>query len=340
MLGSGSTTLVDLNGVNFQNASEIRVSPATGVAIGTISVSADSTSISVPFVIAANAPTGPRTIVVVTPAGETSAIAGLNNTLTIYSGNAVTQGPIVAPLLGVVLNSSVNPTPTTSTVDPIVAPLLGVVLTANPPAPSTVDYQITSLPLTVALGAVATSVQTTALNRGVSGTITVNGFGLSGVTALSVSPATDIVLGALTVNPDGLSLSIPISVGATAAFGLRTVLLKAGAAAVSFARAIDATFGIAGPRIDSIEPILGNRNSIVSLLIRGVNLQFTDTVTITPADGVTLEPNPTVDATGTQVTLRMRIDANAAIGARRIQVITPGGSSSAISAPANTFTIN
>ena len=340
LISVGITVPVTISGINFQNTSEIRVSPATGVSVGTIVVSADGATISVPFVIAANAPTGQRTIVVVTPAGETISVATLNNSITIYSGNAATFDPIVAPLVGVVVGSATGPTSTT--VDPIVAPLLGVVLTPNAAAPTNVDYQITSPALSVALGATATRVQATPFNQGTSALITVNGFGLNSVTAVSILPATDLVLGAITVSPDGLSVTTPVTIGATAAIGIRTVVLTAGTAQVAFAKPENSTITVtaAAPRIDSVEPILGNRNSVFSLIIRGANLQFTNAITITPADGVAFEPNPTIDATGTTITLRMSIDANAAVGARRIQVTTPGGSSSAISAPANTFTIN
>jgi hypothetical protein len=54
----------------------------------------------------------------------------------------------------------------------------------------------------------------------------------------------------------------------------------------------------------------------------------------------------TFDATGavvsadrTQIDLRMRIGATAATGARVVRVTTLGGQSSALAAPANTFTI-
>ena len=172
--------------------------------------------------------------------------------------------------------------------------------------------------------------------------ITVNGFGLSGVTAVSIIPSTDLVLGAITVSPDGLTVTTPVTINAAAAIGIRTVVLAAGSVQVAFASAANSTMTItaAAPRIDSVEPILGNRNSVTSLIIRGANLQFANAITITPADGVSFEPNPTIDAAGTTITLRMSIDANAAVGARRIQVTTLGGISSAVSAPANTFTIN
>lgn len=340
LIGVGTTVAVTINGINFQNASEIRVTPSAGVSVGSIVVSSDGATIGVPFAVAADAPAGQRTIVVVTPAGETAGVATLNNSITIYSGNAATFDPIVAPLIGVLVGSATGPTSTV--IDPIVAPLLGILLTPNPPAPTNVDYQITSSALGLALGATATGVQATPFNQGTSAVITVNGFGLNGVTAISILPASDLVLGAPTASPDGLAVTIPVTINAAAAIGVRLVSLSAGTSPVAFAKPENSTVTVtaAAPRIDSVEPILGDRNSVVSLIIRGANLQFTNAITITPADGIAFEPNPTIDAAGTTITLRMSINATAGVGARRIQVTTPGGSSSAVSAPANTFTIN
>lgn len=340
LIAAGATVPVTINGINLQNASEIRVTPSTGVAVGSIVVSTDGAAINIPFAVASNAAFGPRTIVVVTPAGETSAIATVGNTFTIYSGNATTVDPIVSPLLGVLYGAATGPTNTT--VEPIVAPLLGVVVTPSPPAPTSVDFQITSPALSVALGAAATTVKPTPFNQGTTTSITINGVGLNGVTAVSLLPATGLVLGSPVANGDGLSVTIPITIGATAPIGVRAVLLSAGSTSVSFAKAENATLTItaAGPRIDSIEPILGDRNSTVSLIIRGANLQFTNAISISPADGVSFEPNSIIDPAGTQLTLRMRLEPSAAAGVRRLQVTTPGGSSSLVSTPANTFTIN
>jgi YD repeat-containing protein len=339
ILQVGTISTIQLNGANFQNVSEIRVVPPTGISVGTPVVSVDNTTITVPFAVAANAPTGARNVIVVTPAGETSSIVSPANTITIFSGSVTPIDRVLAPLVGVVVQAIGGGNNVTT--DPVVSPLLGVLIPVTPPS-ATSDVFVNTAVLGVALGPVAITALPLPLNLGASGTLVVTGVDLSGVSSVNIYPPNDITLGTPVPSGDGLSVSIPITVASTAAISTRQVSLAAGATRIPFAVADASLVYVTGgvPRIDSIEPILGARGTSLSLTVRGANLQFARAVTVTPASGVSVVNQPTWSADGTQLTLSLVIAANASVGARVIQVVAPGGTSSAAASPANTFTIN
>jgi hypothetical protein len=193
----------------------------------------------------------------------------------------------------------------------------------------------------VLFGSAAYTLAPEGLLAGSSGTLTVTGIGLNAVTAASVSPATDVTLGALQASPDGTQLAIPVTLGANAAVGYRWVTLNRTGGTVNFAKPGMNAFWIATavPTLDSITPILGQQGTTVATFtIRGTNLQNATAVVAEPPDGITFGV-PTVDATGTVLTVGMVINAGAPTTARVIRVSTHGTMSSAVAAPANTFTV-
>ncbi len=338
LIAVGATTVMTITGNNFLDASEVRLIPPEGISFGVLNVSPDGVTMTIPFVVAAGAVTGQKTVVVVTPAGETSATPSLANTITVYSGTATTYEPILSPVVGVVIESSTPPASTTF--DPIVSPLLGVVVTEPPPAPTMTTYGITSPELRVALGPVTYSLTATPLNRGTSGSITVTGYALTSVNAATAIP-NDLTFGTPVANPDGTSVTIPVTVPPAAALGQHAIRLSTGSPVLDMnLAAMLATVTAAPPTIDSIEPILGARGATIALTIRGANFTYANAIAILPGGGVQFDGAPVINAAGTIMTLGMVIDPTAAVGARVIQVTTPGGSSTSVAAPANTFTIN
>lgn len=338
LVAVGSTTTLRLTGANFQNASQVRFVPSAGLSAALPSVSADGTQLSAALFVAGDAAVGPRIVIVTTPAGESSTVSGIDNTFAIYSGAATIFDPIVSPAVGVLLQGG---TAASTTIDPIVSPLVGVVLQAGPPPPVTADLLVNAPRIKVSLGPVASSITAPPLNLGGNGTLVVSGYSLTGITAASASPATGITLGSPVPAVDGASVAIPISVAANAPIGPRLLSLQAGAAPVFFIDLSTSLFTVVDtPRIDSLEPILGTRGSTLELIIRGANLQFATAITATPASGITVGAQPVVNATGTELRVGLFLDASAPVGARVIQVVTPGGASSALAAPANTFSVN
>ncbi len=95
----------------------------------------------------------------------------------------------------------------------------------------------------------------------------------------------------------------------------------------------------------------------MTLTIRGSNFQDIRAVKITPSTGISVDVNPSTNGLvihteegnivfrsiaqypGTEATVRLSIAANAPTGDRLVQVVTPGGISSATATSANTFRV-
>jgi len=336
--GAPASTMT-IRGRNFQNASAVGVSPPDAISISNPpTVDSSGTQITVLLSAAAAAATGPRAVTVTTPAGTSSDALTPANTLTITNAAGPAITPVTSAPLGVVLQDGTPPPPVS--VGPIAAPAVGVLLQdPNPPvAPATFA---TASNLGVAVGPVATGAFASPLSPGASGTLTVFGFALNDVTGVTIVPSTSITLGGLSVAPDGSQVSVPITVQAGAAAGLRGVNVFRGTAQVQFAPPGTNTFGIGVgvPGIDSISPILASRGQTITLTVHGHNFQGATAVTATPGAGLFIDGSPAVSADGTTITLRIGIDANAALGANVIRVFTPAGATTDAADPSNTFTV-
>lgn len=334
-VGAAPVTLT-ITGRNFQNATLVRVEPAAGITVSPPTVNGAGTQASVTISAAAGAATGPRAIILATPAGESSAVQTAANTLTLVNAIQGSVTPVAAPLLGVVLEGTAPPA--TQAVGPFVAADVGVVLeTAPPPAP---EETVRGLNVGVAVGPFASGVQVPPLTPTSSGTLVVSGVGLADVTALQIIPSTGIVVGTLTIAPDGTQVSAPLTLSGAAA-GLRGVRVLRGAERVEFVPPGTNTFriGVGTPRIDSIEPILESRNRTFTLLIRGQNFQDVLAVRAEPPEGLFIDNAPVPSGAGTEIAVRITIAPDAPLGARVIRVVTPGGTTTDAAEAANTFTV-
>lgn len=336
-VGTGPFALT-VRGVNFKDASQVAVSPASGITVSQPpTVNVDSSEITVNVTVDSAAAIGQRVVTVTTPAGATGGTATPANTLNIVNTLGDTVTPVQAPALGVVKLHDTPP----STIDSLLAsPDVGVVLQTEAPPPATQDVFLGNTRLGVAVGPVATTLQASVLRPGVSGTLTVSGVGLDAVATVGVNPATGITLGAPVIQPDGLSLSVPITLAADAPAGVKELALNDGTTPVLFTEAAAARFIVSTgePRIDSITPILARQGDAVTLTVRGAHLHHA-TVLIEPAAGVVLGSTPAINADGTELTLGVYVPADAALGGRVIRVQTPGGITTDQAEPANTFTV-
>jgi YD repeat-containing protein len=330
-----------VRGRNFQNASQVKVTPAEGMTITTPpEISGDGRQITVNVSAAANAVLGARLVTVVTPAGESSAVPGPANTLTLYGDAGSTFTPIVSSLVGVVKLVTGEEPPATS-IGPVLAPALGIVLQEVTEPVSTTNSQFANA-VGVAFGPTALSLDANGFAPGFNGSLIVQGHELDAVTAIGVVPATGITFGTPTTAPDGKQISVPMTVDAAAARGLRTLNLGTAAGSIKFADPDAALLrvGPGVPQIDSITPILAKQGDIVSMTIRGNTLHDAVGVTATPESGITFVPGTlVVNASGTELTVRFVIDSSAPLGSRVIQVVVPGATSDAPAVPANTFTV-
>lgn len=329
-----------LNGSNFQGTTEIRIAPNTGATVANPpTVSPDGRRATVAITVGAAAAAGSRLVSIVTPAGESSTTASVANTITLTT-NPSSAYPLASPIVGLVKETVAAP-PAQTAITPT-SPVVGVVLeTSTVATPASLNVFQPSPQVGVLYGTAAYMLAPEGLLAGSSGTLTVTGAGLGAVTGVVVSPATGITLGTLQASPDGTQLTVPVSVAANAAVGYYWLALNRTGGQVAFSKAGANKFWVATalPAMDSLSPILGQRGTTVATVtIRGTNLQNATAVVAEPPDGIAFGV-PSVDVTGTVLTVGMVIDANAPTTARVICVSTHGMMSSAVAAPANTFTV-
>lgn len=330
--------VMTVRGENFQNAISVRFVPPDGITVTAPVVDPTATQLTVNVSASSGAATGPRVVVVTTPGGETSDSPTVVNTVSL--GSNISAIGLVAPLLGILKQDDAAPVSTTY--GPLMAPHLGVLFGEEAP-PSLPDALVVTQPLGIALGPVATAVQPTGLALSSTGTLTINGAELDGVTAISINPPQGITIGSpLQISGDGRQVSVPVSVASDAVLSLRQVTVSVASGRVAFANPAKASLQITSDAVlpvSSISPILSTTGSLLTLTVRGQNMQNASAVIASPASGLLFDSQPTVNGDGTEVTIRLKIADDAPLGARVIQVVTPTAISSDQPSPANTFTV-
>lgn len=335
---AGSPALVfTVRGRNFQNIQQVKFTPSDGISMDIPQVNAAGDTVTVTVTIASNAATGARVVSIVTPAGESDSAFSPANTITLVSGSTVTYSPVLSLLVGLQVGDAATGTSFPAT---LVSPLVGVTVDVTP-APQTTSYGLGSNQVGIAVGSIATGVNPQGYVRGGSSTLTVSGLAFPASTTVAVNPATGVTLGAVTVSADGTSLSVPVTVAIDAALGARAVTLNSSAGPIAFTPAANSTIAISpgAPAISSLTPILARQGETIAFTVRGTNFHDLVAVTIEPPEGVVFDSAPVVSADKTQIDLKMHIDSAAVLGSRVIRITTPGGQSTAVAAPANTFTI-
>jgi YD repeat-containing protein len=328
-----------IRGRNLQNASVVKTEPADGVTVNNPpAVSADGASLTVAINAAANAATGPRAVVVVTPGGESSSVPAPQNTLTLTSNAGTNVNPVISPAVGVVKLDNA-PAPTID-ISPIVSPAVGVVL-QDPNPPAAVQQTHFSSSVGVVVGPAGIRVAPTAFAPSTTGTLTIQGVALGGTTAVTIVPSTGVTPGAFSVAADGNSVTAPITIASGAPATVREVRLQSAAGRIPFADPAGSRFSIGPgvPLFDSITPIIAAQGTTFTMTIRGSIFTGATAVVATPPDGIAISNTFTVNAAGTQIDVTLSIAPNAPVGARVIQVLVPGAASSAVASPANTLNI-
>lgn len=312
----GSPMTVTLRGRNLQQG-KVQLSPGTGIQVdGSPVVNTDGTVMTFNLGIGSLTALGEHLVTVTTPGGTSANAKGPENTFTVVT--------------------SLN-----ETITPITAAQVGVVLQAEP-TPTSQAYGLEASNVGIALGPVVTGVAPRAGIIGETVTLTLQGQELTGVTALTFSPADGITLQSLTPAIDGKSVNANIEIAAAAPKTIRTVRALAGSVAIPFSDARQSQFQVTAPvpRIDSVTPVnLAVGTGPVTLTVRGVNFKDASLVSVLPSAGITVSQPPVVNADSTEITVNLTVAATAATGQRAVTVTTPAGTTDSVSTPANTLNI-
>lgn len=171
--------------------------------------------------------------------------------------------------------------------------------------------------------------------------VTVNGAGLSGVSAVRIEPADNLSVGAPTVAPDGSAVSFPVTVAAGAALGPRRLVLDGIGSPYPALPGADRPLIVQPtPEITSIEPIAGVRGSGgLAFTVRGRNLRSVDRLSFEPGTGISVDESLTVSADGSTIGTRIGIADSAPAITHVVRAGSPAGMSSATPLPTNSFTV-
>ena len=335
VLADSTPQMLTVRGQLFNNLQQLRIEPADDIAIDTPQVNDQGDTITVAVTADTGATTGPRVIVVETPGGTSEATPNPGNTLTLVGSIGAIFEAIVSPALGV--TKEITPVPTVSE-NTVWSGLLGVEKSVTV-APVTNTLGLTARLTGVTLGPVATRALPVAASIDTSATLTIEGFELAGVTGVQLEPDTGITLGALAVGAD--QVSVPLTIAADAPQTLRRITINSDNGPIPFSDPARGRLRIAGPpaTITSIEPIQQTPGANFTLLIRGTNLQTTQSVSMEPADNRISLGTPSVNDAGTELTLQVNLSETVTPGPRTVVVTTLAGSTSGIAQPANTFTV-
>ncbi|MDP2073694.1 RHS repeat domain-containing protein [Hydrogenophaga sp.] len=348
---AGQTVAVTVQGRNLSGVQAIALQPGGGVNIvAPYTVNAEGTQLNFNAQLAADAASGPRTLVITTAAGSSAPEASPANTVQIARqlGGAVT--PIASPLVGLVVGT---------TAPPPAAPL-GVLANAAAVGVmvNTIAQPVNRLetpharPVGVVVGAATRRVDPAAPDgflKGSSGVVEVQGIALGAVTQVSVT-GTGVTAGTPTANTDGTRLTVPITVAADAPSGGYALRLSAPAGAGTTqlatvdASALQFNVGALPTAFNSTSPIVLEQGKTVTLTVRGVGLRDVYTLAFEPAAGITVGPAGaalvwSTDSFGEKLTVPVFVEPGAAIGSRVLRLRVPGASTDAQATPANTVTI-
>ena len=89
---------------------QVQLNPADGITVGSVpEIAADGRTLQVDVAVAGDASLGPRSVVVTSPAGSSDSSASASNTVEVVDGMAGQVTPVVAPLLGIVVDDPDDP---------------------------------------------------------------------------------------------------------------------------------------------------------------------------------------------------------------------------------------
>ena len=318
---TGQTVSLNIFGKNLSQASSVSFIPGDGISVSnppTINATGNMATLSVN--IAANAPLGNRTVTVTTPGWTSSATPTVANTFTITADSGTTYTPLISSEIGVMVTT---PSPANSLnvpYGPVISNQIGVVVGSALKG---------VIPSSGAIGSTGLKV-------------TLTGSGLDTATAVAFQPPTGITIqtGSFAINASG-NPEVTINIDPTAPTIMRTVIatLPTGFAPPAAPGANQFRVTLPEPQILSLQPLRSMVGQTVSLSIYGKNLTQASSINFTPADGISVNNPPVVNAAGDMATVTLSIAANAPLGDRTVTISTPGWTSSPTPSVGNTFSI-
>ena len=342
LLAGQPSVSITLRGRNLLNVTGVRLDPPADISVIPPYVNnADGTVLNFAVTVGAGAASGIRPVIVSTAAGDSSTVQQPGNSLHIASQLGATYANITSPIVGVALGST-NPPPI-SVDRTVVSNVIGVSV-ETPPVSNTDNRTVVSAKVGVALGAIAQSLSPDGFLQGAAGEISVTGLGLDTITAVSVTPATGLGLGAPVSSEGGTRLTIPLTVAADAHLVPRRLRLYAtGNTELAFSDPNTALFGIGSlpTAMSSVSPIILQQGKTATLTVRGSNLKSVNALIFEPPTGLNAYAGVvwSQDGFGELLTVPVTVDATAPLGDRVIRLHVPGGSTSATANPANTVTV-
>lgn len=353
VIQAGQSATMTILGSNFRDLIGVRFEPTQGLAALQVpTANVEGTQLKVTVQAASNATTGPRTVIVMSAGGESTAVQAPANTVYVAQQTGPTYADIMAQAVGVLVGTVTVPQVTNSL--EVYASAVGV-LVQSVPVDITSDRTVSAPNVGIIVGTGITGMSPSEPDgflKGGTGTLTFNGFGLDQVTSsrLIGSTTTSITLGSAVANPSGTQLSVPVTVNANAASGAYAVALSTGSGtqtskvtSINF-NTVKFKVGSLPSALVSVTPIVLEQGKSYTFTVRGSGLQDVYQLETDPVGGFDagLESSPvqwSTDGFGEKLTVRVLISPDAAIGSRVIRLRVPGGMTDAASLPANTITI-
>lgn len=329
-----------VRGRNLANVSDVRIEPSTGITVsGPFEVNTDGTMLTFNAAAAAGTSSGVRTIIVTTAAGASTSVQSGGNIVRVASQLGSTYANVMSAAVGVTVGSTAQPP---QAFDGTVAASAVGIMVGTAAAPETVSGLVSSKSVGLLVGAAAQTMAPTGWLQGASGTITVTGRGLDGVTTATIVPPTGILLGSPVASDGGTVLSMSISVAPDASLLLRELRLGTASGKLSFVKPESAQFGIGSmPTMSSLSPIVFDQGKGAVLTIRGTNLKGVTSIVFGPDGGMNTTSDIvwSQDSFGELLTVSVNVDSLATPGNRVVRLVVPGGSTTATPSPSNTINV-
>lgn len=220
------------------------------------------------------------------------------------------------------------------------SPTVGVLVNAPLPG-NTFARTVADANVGVVVGSVVTQAAPRQWARGVSASLVIRGRALPTSAQVGIAPSTGLTLGTPVLNAEATELRVPVTIAADAPLGTRRLTVRDAANKdLPFADPAQASVEVLTglPSLRSISPVVAVRGNTVKMVIRGQNLQR-GLVQFTPAAGLVPDAAPVVSADGTELTAWLQLSADAPVGERLLQVVTPAGTTTATLSEANRLTV-
>lgn len=314
---TGRILQLNVRGANLGGA-QVRILPGVDLAIDNApAVNADGSELSVRVAISPLAALGARTVQIITASGDTGSSATAANQFTIVNQIKEDVTPIFARAVGVQVGSS-TPAEGTPTFGPLPGGSVGVLV-----------------------GAAAVEVAPKVAVVGQSSQLVVQGSALQVVTEALIEPGTGITQGAFSVNPEGTTLTLPVTVDAGATRGMRRLVLKTASGKLVFMVPAGDQVLVAtpAPELTWVKPQVVQAGKTTVMTLLGRNFNDITGVNFDPPAGLSVVGAVVPSEGGTVLTFSVQAAVDAPSGPRTVLVGTAGGTSSSVAAPSNTFQV-